>query len=193
MTSKANTPKTVKATAPNANPQEKVDEVVVNMEHPDCEAEGIRLNIGSGTDIKEDYLNVDRYAQKADANWDMRELPLNDDSVAQIICYQTLEHISQNDVFPTLKEWYRVLKPRGNVIITVPDIVSICQQVVDNPEDDWVLARVYGTQAHDGQFHKSGFTPKKIGNMLGRAGFTSTKVAYFEKDGHRHIYVESVK
>lgn len=166
----------------------------INLADPTPKVEGIRLNIGSGTDYKPKFLNIDRFDPSADANWDIAHLPLCDSSVAQIICYSVLEHIPQNEILPILKEWHRVLKKDGCAYIMVPDMVAACQRFIDDPEDNWSLARIYGHQANEGQFHKSGFTPKKLFEYLGSAGFQYTGMSYYdEANGVKHLFAETKK
>jgi len=165
-----------------------------NLNNPPVKVPGIRLNIGSGVDYKPDFLNIDKYNKTADADWDIVHLPLRDNSVAQIISYAVLEHLPQLEILPILKEWCRVLKPNGNVVVVVPDMVSACQRFINNPDDDYALVRIYGHQADKGQFHKSGFTPKKLFTLFGCAGFRSIGISYFdEKNKVRNILVEAIK
>lgn len=162
--------------------------------NPRCQVTGLRLNLGCGDDIKEGFLNVDPYNSSAQADWDMRKLPLKDNTVAQIICYEALEHIPQADVLPTLQEWYRVLKPRGNAVIIIPDMISACQRFLEDPEDEWALARIYGSQGAGGQFHHAGFTPKSIFKYFGHAGFKVIGVGFFDQDnGVKNLLVEATK
>lgn len=172
----------------------KVCAADINLNDPKQKVPGIRLNIGSGADYKPHFLNVDKYDSTADVNWDIANLPLRNNSVSQIICYSVLEHLPQADILRILKEFNRVLKVGGNLILTVPDMVSACERFLKDPEDDYALARIYGHQATEGQFHKSGFTPKKLFNYCGRAGFKYVGIGYFDElNKVKHILVEAVK
>ena len=165
-----------------------------NLVDPQVKVSGIRLNIGSGVDYREGFLNIDKYDTSADADWDISHLPLRDNSVAQIVSFSTLEHLPQLEILPILKEWCRVIKPNGNAVIVVPDMVGACQRFINDPEDDWALVRIYGHQANAGQFHKSGFTPKRLFELLGSAGFRAMAIAYFDESNKvRNILVEATK
>ena len=170
----------------------RVIKTEINLKEPPAYVPGLKLNIGSGVDYKEGFLNIDKYDSSADANWDAKELPLNDNSVAQIFAHQLLEHLGTHEILPTLKEWHRVLKAKGNVIVIVPDLVSICEKVLKNPEDEWNLAKLFGNQEHEGQFHKTGFTPKRLFKLFGFAGFRQVNSAYLG-DAEKHIYIEAIK
>jgi predicted SAM-dependent methyltransferase len=152
------------------------------------------LNMGSGDSRLEGYINVDRYNLNADAPWDAGNLPLNDCSVALIACYQTIEHFGRHEILPIFREWYRVCKPQGEVHITTPDIVGSCQLVVNDPNRQWLLARIFGNQSHGGQFHKWGFTVAELSNMLGMVGFASVVVANYENDDKSlFLYAKAIR
>lgn len=166
-------------------------DVDTNKEAP---CSGLKLNIGSGKDYKQGHINIDKYDSTADANWDIEHIPLNDRCVAQIVCTDVLEHISHHKVLSVLRELNRLLKLEGRLIIIVPDLVGLCEHVIKDPENEWRLAQLYGHQQHEGQFHKTGFTVKRLSNLLGFAGFDTMFLAYYmSKDGLKSIYCETYK
>ncbi len=174
--------------------KENLVETTLNLADPPCTLEGIRLNLGCGSDYKPKFLNVDKYDLHADANWDLTErLPLNDNSVAQIIAYETIEHLPMSKLLDILTDWNRVLKPRGKVLAVLPDILSACKNVIEHPEDDWYLAVLYGNQSHEGQFHKNGFTPRRLFKLFGYAGFRTIGTAYINYGNVEEIFVEATK
>lgn len=166
----------------------------INLSDPKCNQEGLKLNLGCGNAPMKGFINIDKFnTGYTDVIADMRTLPFTDGKVAMIVCYESLEHLPINDILPTLKEFYRVLKRDGQVVITVPDIVSYCQRVVDNPDDDYTLVRLFGSQETEGQFHRSGFTAKKLFHLFGMAGFRLVKVANFTTNKVTNLYCEAVK
>ena len=51
-----------------------------------------------------------------------------ENSVDTIYASHVLEHVRYADeLAPTLKRWHAVLKPGGNVMISVPDLRMLCQ------------------------------------------------------------------
>lgn len=172
----------------------KVAPLDLNLADPKPKIEGLRLNMGCGTEIKKGFLNVDKYYAKADAQWDILDIPLNDDSVAQVMCYEVLEHIPMKQIEKALSECYRILKPNGTIVLTVPDIISYCKNVVNDPDNEYNITRIYGNQSHQGQFHFNGFTPKTLFRLLGNAGFRTIGVAYFDSSpGVVNIFCEAQK
>lgn len=172
----------------------EVKPATYDLKNPPVYVDGLKLNLGSGRDYRKGYINIDKYDSTADLVADITNLPFSDNSVAQIYSSETLEHISRDEIPMVLKECHRVLKMGGNLVLVVPDMVAACERFLANPEDDWQLARIYGSQNHAGQFHKWGFTPKRLFKMLGEAGFVSTGVAYFKEDnGVRNLFAEAFK
>ena len=76
-----------------------------------------------GIDINEEHLQIAKvFAQASNVNFrkvDATKLPFADKVFDKIICTEVLEHI-ENDRM-ALSELYRVLKPQGIAIITVPN------------------------------------------------------------------------
>jgi SAM-dependent methyltransferase len=155
---------------------------------------GLCLNIGSGDQKLDGYINIDLYNLNADAPWSAARLPLNSCSVAMIKSFQTIEHFEHDQILEIFKEWYRVLKPGGELHMNTPDIIHSCKMVAENPKQPWLLARIFGNQSHNGQFHKWGYTPEELSILVGMAGFGSVLAAsYNEVDGTLWIYIKAVR
>ncbi len=80
-----------------------------------------RINLGCGRFPKEGFVNVDWAATPGvDVVHDLTRLPLPfEDGCAELIeLDHVLEHLS--DVFGTMRELHRVLRPGGEVVIRVP-------------------------------------------------------------------------
>ena len=85
----------------------------------------IKLNLGSGSKIKDGYINVDKYDTfKPDIVHDLEKFPypFENDSVDQIIMLHVLEHIGgEPSVFNSImKELYRICKNNSIIDIVVP-------------------------------------------------------------------------
>ena len=85
-----------------------------------------------------DYVGLEydspanRVAKRADYFYDGNIFPFEDASYDGVICNQVLEHVFNPDQF--LREISRVLKPGGNLLLTVPF-------VWDEHEQPWDYAR----------------------------------------------------
>ncbi len=94
--------------------------------------DGVSVNLGSGLDYREGWLNVDRYAPRADARWDLWELPwdLQTGSVDWLYANQVMEHVpprigSEDGLVLVLREIHRVLKDGGRCFVGVPYAGSV--------------------------------------------------------------------
>lgn len=135
----------------------------------------VNLNIGSGAKSEDpNWIGVDAFAE-ADVKALMWDLPFEDESVDNIYCAQALEHISKFDVVPTLREWVRVLKIGGKIQIVVPDLEWCVWWWLRHQTVDWDLDILYGNQKHEGEYHKTGYTPKILRDYIVIAGSLDIK------------------
>lgn len=82
------------------------------------------LNIGCGTDIHSDCINLDRAPLPGvDVVYDLARLPLPFPAgrFDRIVCQDVLEHV---DIVPMMRELHRILSPGGVLEIRVPHFTS---------------------------------------------------------------------
>jgi len=110
----------------------------------------MKLDFGSGNKrIGNDWTNVDAFpwGGNTDIIWDMGNFPypFENESIDEITCGDTLEHLSWRLTDKVLKEFYRILKKNTTISIRVPDCgkameyyvkQQICQCVAHKPESD---------------------------------------------------------
>ncbi|MCW7482123.1 class I SAM-dependent methyltransferase [Leptospira kanakyensis] len=80
-----------------------------------------KINLGAGLDIISGWCNHDiAQLPGIDVVHDLnqRPWPWESSSVDEIKMYDVLEHL--NDFIPSMEEIYRILKPGGHIILTVP-------------------------------------------------------------------------
>lgn len=140
-----------------------------------------KLNLGAGMDILEGWQNLDiREYPGIDIVCDVsKELPFNENTIERIYASDVLEHIMYADVPKTLKEWYRVLVPRGRITIKVPSLSTIATNYVRHGIDAKEFVRlIYGGQEEGiiANAHKSGYDPQYLSQQLEQAGFVVTKI-----------------
>lgn len=142
------------------------------------EGEIVKLDIGCGAQKVEGYTGVDAYVD-TDIKADMWNIPMNAGTVDEIYSSHALEHVPGMKVQETLKEWFRLLKPGGKLLLQVPNMDYVARfWLTHKPEDHaWAEAIVFGNQAHEGEFHKSGFTPMGLQGDLQVSGFIVDQVA----------------
>lgn len=142
--------------------------------------EHVKLDIGSGGYPSDpSFLGVDAFVE-TDIQAFMWDLPLPDNSVDFIFTSQAMEHLSKFEVVPTLREWNRVLKVGSAVQMILPDLEWCVWWWLTHQTVDWDLDIIFGNQKHEGEFHKTGFTPTIIKKYLDVAGgYSINKIEYF--------------
>ena len=109
-------------------------------------------------------------------------------SVDALYSAHNIEHVYIHEVPQVLKEFRRVLKPDGFLVVTCPDLQTVCQLVAEDKLNDAAytspagpitpLDILYGHGAalaagHLYMAHKCGFTLKTLTQALQAAGFQS--------------------
>jgi SAM-dependent methyltransferase len=145
----------------------------------------IRLNLGCGDKILTGYINVDvveaRAGKQPDVICDLRDLSVFESNFAdEILAVHVIEHFWQWEVLEILKEWTRVLKPGGKMILECPNLISAAKEFLKNPEEAalggstgqrsmWVF---YGDPGWKDplMIHRWGYTPKSLATVMHMAG-----------------------
>lgn len=104
--------------------------------------------------------------------------PFESNSVDMIYASHVLEHFHHrlnDEVLTTLKEWYRVLKPGGKLLVSVPDLKTLCWLYL-NPnllpvERLHIMKIIFGANDNQYDVHKVGFDFDILGMYLAAAGF----------------------
>jgi SAM-dependent methyltransferase len=126
-------------------------------------------------------------AVKPDILSDIRNMPeVESASVDAVFSSHNIEHLYPHEVAKAFAEFRRVLKPDGFLIITCPDLQSVCELVAQDKLDDPAYESVagpispldiiygYREAISRGRFymaHKTGFTKKTLVIGLRKAGF----------------------
>lgn len=121
----------------------------------------------AGDLIKSDILDINRTNQKANIYADLRNIPeIKDATYNCIILTQVLQFI--NDYESAIKESYRILKPNGCLLVTLPFISRVDGRAgVDG--DYWRFTTVSAKYIFGKYFKKP--EVKSWGNVLSGLGF----------------------
>ena len=81
------------------------------------------LNVGCGPNPTKNFINLDYlWVPGVDICWDITKgIPLESETMEGIYTEHCLEHISFLECQEAIKDFYRILKPKGIVRIIVPD------------------------------------------------------------------------
>lgn len=151
------------------------------------------LNIGAGSDIKAGMVNIDiRPLPGIDLVIDARKLPYEDNVVNKIIATDILEHFGRNEVTEVLKEWNRVLKPCGVLIIRTPSLLAIVEDYMNGSIDGWeTCRRLFGNQDYPENTHKCIFDGATLKYFLEMCGFRIVSIS--QTEDRRNTMVRAVK
>ena len=133
----------------------------------------LKLNLGCGKDVRESYLNLDLFSDDPRViKMDIRKLEFEDNSVDGILASDVLEHFSHRETYDLLKEWNRVLKPGGQIIIRCPNLKLQMQAYMRGDWDaDIASFMIFGGQTNPGDYHCIGFDKESIEKHLNETGF----------------------
>ena len=91
-----------------------------------------RLKGFSGDDWNEIRFDIDKNVNP-DIQGTLTDMSLvHSESVDAIYSSHNIEHLYPHEVPMALKEFYRALKPNGFVVITCPDLQTVCESVVND-------------------------------------------------------------
>lgn len=149
-----------------------------------------KLNLGCGGKSMAGYVNVDIFEDpRVDEVFDLDEIPYVDGTIGGISSEHALEHVPFQRAEKALKEWYRVLKPGGELLLKIPEFEDCCRKYLETPYENrkikqWYKYTVYGIQKsqagepNGAQIHRFGYSQREIEEMLKDFGFI---IDYSEK------------
>jgi len=164
---------------------------------------GIFLHVGCGEktkdqtpfrelDWKEIRLDINKNTKPDIIGTMLNMKDVKDQSVDAVFSSHNIEHVYPHEVEIALKEFRRVIKDTGFLLITCPDLQSICSLVADNKLTEAAytslagpitpLDMIYGHRssiARGEHFmaHKCGFTATTLSIDIQSAGFAQAATA----------------
>lgn len=104
-------------------------------------------------------------------------------SVDEMRCVHTLEHLPFDEIVPTLAYWKTMLKPGGRLLIVVPDMGQIAHQYSNGKITYEVFAALahgdtpgYRSTRNAGELHRWGWDAYTLHCDLKAAGFTGFRL-----------------
>lgn len=133
----------------------------------------MKIELASGDRPQPGYLHCDqRRLASTDLVCRVECLPLADDSVEQLLASHIIEHFSYRAVLEVLREWRRVLRPGGQILIITPNLAYIAHGYVEGRmQFTEARNRLYGGQDYAGNFHYNSFDSPELARLLTEADF----------------------
>ena len=168
----------------------------------------MRLNIGCGARVIEGFVNCD-IVRHPDAPrdpeilCDAKAIPLPDGCADMAQAIHVFEHFYRWEAEGVLREWCRLLKPGGVLILELPNLVKCCENFLSGRKrggkDPDQLARwgIYGDPRSGDKFmnHPWGYSPDEVIELLHANGFTDAveRPTQFHPAGraHRDMRIEA--
>ena len=168
------------------------------MVQDDHASTGIRLHLGCGKKRLDGYVNIDGFEPSADVIADIRKLPYDDNSVDEIVAIHVFEHFEVWEAEGIAREWHRVLRPGGVLVMEMPSFDKVVKLLKENTPKglvygllglygDWKLERPEMT-------HKWCWQHMSLAKLLEKIGFASITIK--EPKTHvkaRDFRVEAIK
>ena len=151
--------------------------------------------MGCGEQRKLDRINIDwRKTIATDFVQDINDLPLKEQSVASIESYHVVEHLSETDAIRTFKNWYKILKLNGQLVIECPDFDETVREYLNGNAKR--IYDVYGKRRFPGDGHLFGYNFERLNSALTSVGFSEIRSCDpedYHKDEQPCLRVEALK
>ena len=119
----------------------------------------VRLHLGCGGKLLKEFINVDLPNNWSDTKPDVeadvtKRLPFADGYADEILAVHVLEHLNRWDLPAVLKEWTRVLKPGGLMVVELPCLDKIlslyAHAMIDgnDPDPRLTIMGLYGDPSY---------------------------------------------
>ncbi len=156
----------------------------------------INLHLGCGKRYIPGFVHVDldKFSH-IDYYHDISKLPMfKTNSVSLIYACHTLEYFDREEVKKVLKEWRRVLKPKGIIRLSVPDFEAMTRVYFKYNKDlehRGILGPLYGRiviKTPKGKkliYHKTTYDFKSMKRVLEKAGFKNVRRYDWRKTVHK--------
>jgi predicted SAM-dependent methyltransferase len=138
----------------------------------------LRVHLGCGHINDPRFLNVDArrlpHVHYVSRSLLMRALP--EGSADMIYACHVFEHISHRTQMPVLQRWLALLKPGGELRLSVPDFEKLIDHFGNKRFGFHQVELVLmGGQGYPENFHQALFTADHLNKLLTKAGFTNIR------------------
>ena len=150
----------------------------------------VKLHLGCGPNLYDGWINIDGDYCTGQTGVTIHNLtdpyPIPDNSVDEILTVHVIEHISRGEVSAMIKEWLRILKPNGFVATEWPDLLKLCQFIVNDPSSIYstnnkiqkrAVAGIYGNidrYKDISMLHKWGYSEESMCLLYQEHGYSKT-------------------
>lgn len=130
-----------------------------------------KLNVGSGRDIRDEYINIDHRAiDGVDVVADLQDLPFKEGSIQEVFVSHVVEHFTERDAKRILRHWFALLKKGGKIRIIVPNIDVMARRYAEGSVTwDELRGVILGAQDYSSDHHFNQFSLDSMENLVREA------------------------
>lgn len=142
----------------------------------------MRLNIGCGHRRLPGYTGIDVVPREAvDIVAKADAIPLPDSCADEVLAVHLLEHFFEWEAPGLLAEWHRLLKPRGALVLEMPDLMKCARNLIEGRvgkrPNQLHLWGIFGDETLKDPYmmHKTGWWFSRLEPVVKAAGFTEIR------------------
>jgi SAM-dependent methyltransferase len=147
----------------------------------------VGISLGAGTKYWPGWINIDFTIVASDVVADLKTLPFKDNTADVMSAIHVVEHFYSWKVPKIFREWYRVLKPGGKIILELPCmdklLANLAQCFLQGAIPSKDFYRVFFQWPLWGNpdfksplmMHKWGYTIDELTQVLQKSGFSDIK------------------
>lgn len=114
-------------------------------------------------------------------------LPLDEGCADEVHAYHFIEHVYRWESPAVLREFRRLLKPGGLLVLELPNLEAACRNMLHGLGDQMVMWPLYGDPTHRDPYmcHRWAYTPASMIALLQEVGFEQITSARPQTHGAR--------
>lgn len=140
----------------------------------------IRFNLGCYGKKIPDFINIDIREEAnpdiVDDAFKLTNCSKYKGNVDLIYCSHMLEHLDFKDADKALKLWFDFLKKDGILRLAVPDVEAAFAHFFYWKNFEEIKSALWGSQRHEFDYHKSGWTKDTLTKKLYTIGFSEVGI-----------------
>ena len=161
--------------------------------------EGLKLHLGCGPKLLAGYVNIDAFGEP-DLKHDFTQpLPFADETVDEVLALHVFEHFYRYDAQRILKDWVRVLKPGGLMVLEMPCLDKIVWLLASSAGEKvnqrYTLMGLYGDPGYKdpAMCHRWCYSKYEITGLFERCGLDGKVMEPLTHVAQRDMRIEGRK
>ena len=138
----------------------------------------MKLNIGCGTKLMEDAINMDIRRLEGTVCGDIRKIPFSDGYFDEVYASDVIEHLTMKDGLTALTEIARVLRSNGKCFFQLPSLRGIVEAYASGATAEKVSWWLFGGQDYKENYHYAVYDEKSFQRALLQAGLTAVELIF---------------